>query len=521
VLESKSDYYITFIYASNEGVDRRQLWLDMEDLQAMVANSPWLLAGDFNVIKAPAENFGGLALDTYEQDFKACTEAIGIEDHPAVGCYYTWTNRREDGHFIVKKLDRVLVNHAWYALFPQCIVQFLPPGISDHSAALISIGVKHNFGPKPFKFFNHWTDHKDFLSWVEEAWATEIVGSPMYTLARKLKVVKAKLRDVDKDLYGCIFQKVNITRQKLEAVQSRLMQRQSDISLRKVEHECLHELTSILGAEEAYLKQKARNKWLQLGDQNNRFFYNQIKARQARNAIKCLIDSDGNRLEDPAEIKQEIITFYQQLFGQSNLVNEGGMMNRVSALISPKISDETKYFLQHEVTEDEIRCTLFSLGNEKASGPDGFTAHFFKKSWSIVGKEVCLAVKSFFQSGSLLKEFNSTIITPVPKVPNPSKVAEFRPIACCNVLYKCITKILANRLNSCLSELISSNQTAFVKGRNISENILLAQELVKGYHKNKGKARCAIKVDLKKAYDSVEWSFILMSLLAVGCPPIC
>jgi exonuclease III len=85
VLESKSDCYITFIYASNEGVDRRQLWLDMEDLQAMVDNSPWLLAGDFNVIKAPAEKFGGLALDTYEQDFKACTEAIGIEDHPAVG----------------------------------------------------------------------------------------------------------------------------------------------------------------------------------------------------------------------------------------------------------------------------------------------------------------------------------------------------------------------------------------------------------------------------------------------------
>ncbi len=138
---------------------------------------------------------------------------------------------------------------------------------------------------------------------MEEAWATEIVDSPMYTLARKLKDVKAKLRDVDKYLYGCIFQKVNITRQKLEAVQSRLMQRQSDISLRRVEHECLHELTSILGAEESYLKQKAKNKWLQLGHQNNRFFYNQIKARQARNAIKCLIDSDGNRLEDPAQIK--------------------------------------------------------------------------------------------------------------------------------------------------------------------------------------------------------------------------
>jgi hypothetical protein len=86
------------------------------------------------------------------------------------------------------------------------------------------------------------------------------------------------------------------------------------------------------------------------------------------------------------------------------------------------------------------------------------------------------------------------------------------------VLYKCITKILANRLKSCLSDLISPSQTPFVKWRIISEKILLAQELVKCYHRNKGKARCAIKVDLKKDYDSVEWNFILMCLLAVGCP---
>ena len=86
------------------------------------------------------------------------------------------------------------------------------------------------------------------------------------------------------------------------------------------------------------------------------------------------------------------------------------------------------------------------------------------------------------------------------------------------MLYKCITKILANRVKSCLSDLISPSQTPFVKWRIISEKILLAQELVKCYHRNKGKARCAIKVDLKKDYDSVEWNFILMCLLAVGCP---
>jgi hypothetical protein len=87
------------------------------------------------------------------------------------------------------------------------------------------------------------------------------------------------------------------------------------------------------------------------------------------------------------------------------------------------------------------------------------------------------------------------------------------------VIYKCITKILANRLQLYLGSLVSSNQSTFIKGRSISENILLAHELVRNYHISKGSSRCAIKADLRKAYDSVDWNFILMCLLAVGYPP--
>ena len=218
----------------------------------------------------------------------------------------------------------------------------------------------------------------------------------MFILYSKLKTVKAKLKVVNKDLYVSISQKVKIARQKVEAVQSRLLQRHCEVNLRKVEQDCLHEFIAVQRAEEAFLKQKARNKWLTLGDQNNRFFHSQV----SRNAIKCLIDSEGNRLEDPARIKHEVVSFYQQLLGQSYVGNEGNMMNKVSALMPNQLSDESKLFLQKEVTEAEIKATMFSLGNEKAPGPDGFTAYFFKKSWSIIGRDVCHAVKSFFQSGS-------------------------------------------------------------------------------------------------------------------------
>jgi hypothetical protein len=95
---------------------------------------------------------------------------------------------------------------------------------------------------------------------------------------------------------------------------------------------------------------------------------------------------------------------------------------------------------------------------------------------------------------------------------------DYRPNSCCNLMYKSITKILANLLLPGLDDIISPNQGAFILGRSISENTLLAQEIVCGYHKQKGKPRCTLKVDLRKAYDSINWEFILHCLLCFGAP---
>ncbi|XP_074292957.1 uncharacterized protein LOC141619833 [Silene latifolia] len=130
-------------------------------------------------------------------------------------------------------------------------------------------------------------------------------------------------------------------------------------------------------------------------------------------------------------------------------------------------------------TEEEIRKTVFSIPDDKSPGPDGYTSCFFKASWDIIKGDICLAVKDFFEHGRLLKQLNSTTLVLIPKVDNPRSVKEFRPIACCNTLYKVISKLLCQRISGSLPQIINPAQCAFIQGRSILGNILISQDLVR------------------------------------------
>ncbi|GJS13489.1 putative RNA-directed DNA polymerase, eukaryota, reverse transcriptase zinc-binding domain protein, partial [Tanacetum coccineum] len=138
------------------------------------------------------------------------------------------------------------------------------------------------------------------------------------------------------------------------------------------------------------------------------------------------------------------------------------------------------------VSNQEVKEAIFSMGNDKSPGPDGYTVAFFKEAWDVVSNDVTKAVKEFFTNGTLLKEVNHTIIALIPKIASPTRINDYRPISCCNVIYKCISKIIANRIKDSLKNLVSPNQSAFVSGRRISDNILLTQEIMHNYHLDRG-----------------------------------
>lgn len=283
------------------------------------------------------------------------------------------------------------------------------------------------------------------------------------------------------------------------------------------EKEQILTLRNLEEAEESYLQQKSRIHWLQAGDQNTSFFHKVVQGRQSRNTIKSIITTTGSILTDNDGIKSEFLSHYVNLLGTA-APSEPNIIQTLRDLISVTLPNDFHGLLTADVTAEEITQIVKIMPKNKSPGPDGFSSEFFSATWDITGGLVISAVKEFFSSGKLLKEFNATLISLIPKCQHPAKVTDYRPISCCNVLYKIISKILANRLKQCLPSLINKAQSAFIEGRQIMDNILLAQEVVRDYHLKSGKPRCALKVDIMKVFDSVNWDFIINLLLALNFP---
>lgn len=170
------------------------------------------------------------------------------------------------------------------------------------------------------------------------------------------------------------------------------------------------------------------------------------------------------------------------------------------------------------MTDEEIRNAVFHMHPDKAPGLDGMSPTFFQKNWNVVGKEVILMVRDFFRTGVLLDNINATNIVLIPKKKNPSRLTELRPIALCNVVMKIITKVIANRLKEVLDSVISETQSAFLPGRLITDNVMISFEVMHYLKRKKfGKEGfMALKLDMSKAYDRIEWKFLQDILLKMG-----
>ncbi|XP_062106626.1 uncharacterized protein LOC133817969 [Humulus lupulus] len=338
---------------------------------------------------------------------------------------------------------------AWVDMFPLASASSHWEVVSDHSTLLIKQVEVQNLGIQPFRYFNMWSSHPQFRDSVLGSWTKPICsrGDFLMRLAKKFIRLKHVLKRFNWRIMGDVGCQFEQSKSLFQQAQNALFVDPSNASLVSAEREAYLDYRRQEKFFESFLRQKSKITWLRFGDENMTYFHARLKKRKMSNHIVSYISADGSVVDD-----------YEK--------------------------------------------------HSSSPGPDGYRVGFFKVMWKEIGREVSLAVLEFFETGLIPQSLNDTLSVLISKVDQPSNAADFRPIACCTTIYKCISKMLCSRLASILPSLINPNQGAFIKHRSLAYNVLIFQDLIKGYNRKNSSPRCVMKIDLSKAYDLIDWDFL-------------
>jgi len=274
------------------------------------------------------------------------------------------------------------------------------------------------------------------------------------------------------------------------------------LSQKEVELHCLPaDILTLSKFQASMMWQKARVTWLKEGDANSKFFHGIMSSRRRSNALVSLI-VDGVSIEGVSEVRHTVYQHFKHHFKKT-----ANYRPNISGLLFKSLSVAEGADLIKPFLSEEIKAAIWDCDSFKCPGPDGIILGFFKDFWEVLKIDLLNFFAEFYRHGKLTKGLNSTFIALIPKVESPQRVADFRPISLVSSVYKVLSKVLANRLRKVVSNVVSTNQSAFIRGRQILDDILIANGIVDDAKKS-NKDLLLFKVDFEKAYDSVDWGYL-------------
>ncbi|XP_019172447.1 PREDICTED: uncharacterized protein LOC109167833 [Ipomoea nil] len=209
-----------------------------------------------------------------------------------------------------------------------------------------------------------------------------------------------------------------------------------------------------------------------------------------------------------------IIDYFADIFKSSNAPSHSDFFDT----ILPRVSELQNESLLKPFVAEEVKEALFAMFPDKAPGPNGMNPGFYQHFWGVVGPEVIMFVLNCLNSGVFPEGLNDSNVVLIPKKKVSEYPADLRPIALSNVVYKIMAKMIANRMKPFMDTIVSESQSTFIPDRLITDNILIAAEV--GHFLNRkqcGKVGWgALKLDMARAYDKMEWVFLKQMMKALG-----
>jgi len=395
---------------------------------------PWLCAGDFSEIVEQAENEGSnIRKESQMTGFREALEFCRLGDLGFSGSMFTWSNRRTDGTFTKERLDRAMANPEWCTIFPSFSVLIMAARSSNHSPILVSFFARNierqgqgSFS-SGFKFEASWANDVECGDVISSAWNNDINDVvPSDGIQMRLSACQRALLTWSRQKYGKVEDNI-----KRKSVQLAALQRNESPALATQIKTLQREIDELLEFEELKWKQRAKQHWLKHGDRNTAFFHSWVQHRRKINHIRSIADEQGRIWRKNMDITRVFLSYYEKLFTTQSAGNVEEYIN----FVDNRVINDMNNWLLHSFLEEEVQKALFQMHPLKSPGPDGYPAVFYQKNWSTVGRDVCKAVLFYLNGGQLDEGLNTTNIVLIPKVNSPSKLADYRPISLCNVLY--------------------------------------------------------------------------------------
>jgi hypothetical protein len=431
-----------------------------------MSDLPWCVVGDFNDLLSQEDKKGAHPHPNWLcNGFRSAVSDCDLTDIKLEGYPYTWIKSRGRENVVEERLDRAMANSQWLMIYQNVKLLNLLTSHSDHSPILLQNSVPvRTERTYSFRFKNSWLKEEDLEEVVVDGWGRERGIDVMYKTTR----CADKLKGWGRRKRMRFKQEIQECSQEME----RLRGCHDSPEFGRFK-EVQEKHARLLVQEEDYWRQRAKMHWLKDGDMNTKFFHLSASTRQRAKKITKLMNDENTAATSQPEICEIALNYFNSLFKAKSTTHEP-----ILALIAPKINQEDNDRLLRPITKEELKEALFQMHPDKAPGPDGFNPAFYQHLWDLCGDDIFEAANEWLTRGYFPSSLNETNICLSPKCENPAYMKDLRPISLCNVLYKMISKLLANRLKECLDKCVSEEQSAFIEGRSIIDNALIAIEVI-------------------------------------------
>ncbi|KAL3846296.1 hypothetical protein ACJIZ3_003699 [Penstemon smallii] len=446
-------------------------------------------------------------------DFRTALHDSGLVDLGFVGDIYTWTNRWPHPLTIRERLDRACASDLWVQKFPYSRVVHMDTINSDHNPICIEVRAQQTFhrpkAKKKFRFEAMWLKSEDCAKIIGDSW-NSLHGS---------NTTWDKLQNCSRELEiwsRCSFGSIRKSMKNLQEQIANVRKGPTTVRSKQIEKNLTLELEDIRDKEDLMWRQRSKAHWLKEGDKNTRFFHGKASARRKNNEIHGLLDQNVIWCEKMGDIEKIVAGYFQNIFTSTR--PSAADIQAVTGVLDKKVDHRMNQRLLQQYLADEVTFALSCMQPFKSPGPDGLPVLFYQKFWNTIGVDVINTTLDFLNKREFFPSCNFTHIVLIPKCKNPKSVSQFRPISLSNVIYKIASKAIVNRLKPLMNDIICDSQSAFVPSRLITDNVLVAFEI--SHHMKKlttgKKGHMALKLDMSKAYDKVEWNFIRGVMVALG-----